>query len=150
MGWLVSILLVIVGGVIGFFASRFGLGQRGNSTDLVTQLEDTKQQFDAYRRDVADHMATARQLSEQVAEVQTKLSKFLGESEDFLQSDKEWQQPLPFFSEGTMKQLRQSNLLEPEPERRDKKIDESGYDEPPRDYSEPGSGLFSPSQQEKA
>lgn len=148
MGWLVSILLVIVGGVIGFFASRFWLAQGGHSSSLVTQLEDTKQQFDAYRRDVSDHMATARQLSEQVAEIQAKLNKFLAESDDFLQSDKEWQQPLPFFSEGTMKQLRQSNLLEPEPERR--KQADTSHDEPPRDYSEPGSGLFSPNHKEKA
>ncbi len=142
MGWLVGILLVIVGGVIGFFASRFWLGKTGPSANVTAQLEDTKQQFDAYRRDVSDHMATALQLSEQVTEIQGKLSRFLGESEDFLQSDKEWQQPLPFFSDGTMKQLRQSNLLEPEPERR--KGNEGRYDEAPRDYSEPGSGLFSP------
>lgn len=148
MGWLVGVLLVIVGGVIGFFASRFWLGKQGSSTELATQLDDTKQQFDAYRRDVVDHIATARQLSEQVAEVQAKLSKFLDESEDFLQSDKEWQQPLPFFSEGTMKQLRQSNLLEPEPERRRVSDTVDGHDEPPRDYSEPGSGLFSPQHKE--
>lgn len=141
MGWLVGILLVIVGGVIGFFASRFWRGKSGSSADLVAQLEDTQQQFDAYRRDVADHMSTALQLSEQVTEIQGKLSRFLGESEDFLQTDKEWQQPLPFFSDGTMKQLRQSNLLEPEADRR--KSSEGRYDEAPRDYSEPGSGLFS-------
>ncbi|MCO4321440.1 YhcB family protein [Aliidiomarina quisquiliarum] len=142
MGWLIGILLVIAGAIIGFFASRFWLGKGGHSASLAAQLEDTKQQFDAYRRDVSEHMATALQLSEQVTEIQSKLSRFLGESENFLQSEKEWQQPLPFFSDGTMKQLRQSNLLEPEPERR--KTSEGRHDEAPRDYSEPGSGLFSP------
>lgn len=149
MGWLIGLLLVGVGVVIGFFASRFGFAQPNNTANLMVQLEDTKQQFDAYRRDVAEHMATARQLSTQVSDVQAKLSRFLTESDDFLQSDKEWQQPLPFFSEGTLQHIRQSELIEPAPERRRKKESEHLHSEPPRDYSEPGSGLFSPASKEK-
>lgn len=137
MGWLVGIILVGLGAVIGYFAARYWIMQHSDQADLHAQLEESKHQFEAYKRDVVDHMATARQLSEQVTEVQGKLSKLLGDSEQLLQSDKEWQQPLPFFSEDTMKQLRQASILDPD--RRDREGDNSL---PPRDYSEPGSGLF--------
>lgn len=147
MGWLIGILLVIIGGVIGFFLSRYAFPGSRNSSALSSELADTKQQFDAYRRDVADHMATARLLSEQVAEVQTKLDTFLGDSEEILQSDKEWQEPLPFFSEGTMQELRQTSLLETE--RRRSNETKPRLDEAPLDYSEPGSGIFSAREQEK-
>ncbi|RTE86338.1 MULTISPECIES: YhcB family protein [Gammaproteobacteria] len=144
MGWLVGIILVLLGAVIGFFAARYWIMQHSDQADLQAQLDDSKQQFEAYKRDVVDHIATARQLSEQVADVQGKLSKFLGDSEQLLQSDKEWQQPLPFFSEDTMKQLRQASILDPD--RRDRDGDASL---PPRDYSEPGSGLFKAAETEK-
>ncbi|RUO42867.1 DUF1043 domain-containing protein [Aliidiomarina taiwanensis] len=150
MGWLIGILLVIIGGVIGFFLSRYAFPGGRNSSALASQLADTQQQFDAYRRDVADHMATARLLSEQVAEVQSKLDTFLGDSEQILQSDKEWQEPLPFFAEGTMQELRQSNLLETERRRSRSNETKPRLDEAPLDYSEPGSGIFSAPDKEKS
>ncbi|CUS47417.1 MAG: protein of unknown function DUF1043 [Idiomarinaceae bacterium HL-53] len=137
MGWLVGILLVAVGAVIGFFAARYWILEHSDQADLQAQLDESKQQFEAYKRDVVDHLSTARQLSEQVSDIQTKLSKFLGDSEQLLQSDKEWQQPLPFFSEDTIKQLRQASILEPE-----RRYKDDNASLAPRDYSEPGSGLF--------
>ncbi|MCC5855818.1 MAG: DUF1043 family protein [Idiomarina sp.] len=144
MGWIVGLLLVAAGAVIGFFAARHWFLEHSDQADLAAQIEESKQQFEAYRRDVVDHMSTARQLSEQVADIQGKLSKFLRESEQLLQSDKEWQQPLPLFSEDTLRQLRQASILEP-----DRRENEDLSEAPPRDYSEPGSGLFSPLKQEE-
>ncbi|WP_113907062.1 YhcB family protein [Aliidiomarina celeris] len=138
MGWLVGLLLALVGGVIGFFVGRYWTLERSGQTDLAQQLEASKQHFEAYRKDVVEHFTTARQLSAQVNDIQTKLGQFLDDSEQLLQSEKEWQQPLPFFSEDTMKQLRQASVLGSD--RRDAEADDASA--PPRDYSEPGSGLF--------
>lgn len=141
MEWLMGILLIIAGAAIGFFAARFYIERTGASAALAKQAEEHKQQFDAYRRDVSEQLETARQLSEQVGEVQDKLHRFLNDSQQLLEQEKDWQQPLPFFAEETVRQLRREQPQSGKPVGQSEATEDS--ENPPRDYSEPGSGLFS-------
>jgi len=144
MDWLIGLLLVVAGALIGFFAARHYFKEHSDSAEMAAKMEESRQQFEAYRRDVVEHLETARHLSSQVNEVQHKLNDFLENSQNLLEQDKEWQQPLPFFSEDTMRQLRNQSALE-----KDRRDDDSESTEaPPRDYSAPGSGLFSSQQKD--
>lgn len=137
MDWLIGLLLVLAGGVIGFFAARYWLANHSDSAQLTAQVESSREQLAAYRKDVVEHFETARQLTAQLNETQEKLSNFLNDSQTLLQQEKEWQQPLPFFAEDTLRQLRSANTLDS-----DSRSDQEGG-EAPRDYSEYGnSGLF--------
>lgn len=145
MDWLLGILLLIAGAIIGFFVARFYLSQTGESAQLKSEIEATRQQFEAYRKDVVEHLGTARQLASEVTDIQHRLNLFLQDSQNLLEQEKDWQQNLPFFSEETIRSIRQSNILNRE--RREENDGESL--EMPRDYSEPGSGLFTPVKTEK-
>lgn len=145
MDWLVGLLLVIVGGVIGFFAARYWFANHSESAQLTAQVESSKQQLNAYKKDVVEHFSTARQLAAELSETQEKLNHFLADSQTLLEQDKEWQQPLPFFAEDTMRQLRSASFQDLSSH------SDKSEDAPPRDYSAPGSGLFvSDKQKEKS
>ncbi|RUO30587.1 DUF1043 domain-containing protein [Aliidiomarina sedimenti] len=138
MDWLIGLLLVVVGAVIGFFAARYYLSSHSDSAQLEAQVAANKEQFDAYRKDVFEHFETARQLAEDLNDTQTKLNAFLSDSQQLLQQEKEWQQPLPFFSADTIRQLRAAKALDNDQAHPDRPGDAA-----PRDYSEGGSsGLF--------
>lgn len=138
MDWIIGVLLVIVGAVIGFFAARYYFANHTDSAQLEAQVAANREHFNAYRKDVNEHFQTARQLAEELSDTQAKLNAFLSDSQQLLQQEKDWQQPLPFFSEDTIRQLRAAKAYEgtsSSPER----IGEAA----PRDYSESGSsGLF--------
>lgn len=138
MDWLIGILLLIAGVVIGFFAARFYLSQTGDTAELKSQIESSQQQFEAYRKDVVEQLASARQLASEVTDIQHRLNLFLQDSQHLLEQDKDWQQPL-LFSEETIRSIRKANVMN-----RDRREDSEMADSPPRDYSEPGSGLFTP------
>lgn len=138
MDWLIGILLLIAGVVIGFFVARVYLAQTGDTAELKSQIESSQQQFEAYRKDVVEQLASARQLASEVTDIQHRLNLFLQDSQHLLEQDKDWQQPL-LFSEETIRSIRKANVMN-----RDRKEDSTAADSPPRDYSEPGSGLFTP------
>ncbi|EGN74864.1 hypothetical protein A28LD_1881 [Idiomarina sp. A28L] len=138
MDWLIGILLLIAGVIIGFFAARFYLSQTGDTAELKSQIESSQQQFEAYRKDVVEQLASARQLASEVTDIQHRLNLFLQDSQHLLEQDKDWQQPL-LFSEETIRSIRKANVMN-----RDRREDSETADSPPRDYSEPGSGLFTP------
>ncbi|RUO37565.1 DUF1043 domain-containing protein [Aliidiomarina shirensis] len=138
MDWLIGILLLIAGVIIGFFAARFYASKTGDTADLKSQIENSQQQFEAYRKDVVEQLASARQLASEVTDIQHRLNLFLQDSQHLLEQDKDWQQPL-LFSEETIRSIRKANVLN-----RDRRDDNALADMPPRDYSEPGSGLFTP------
>ncbi|MCH8501263.1 MAG: YhcB family protein [Aliidiomarina sp.] len=146
MDWLLGILLLIAGAIIGFFIARFYLSQTGESAQLKAEVDATREHFTAYRKDVVEQLTTARQLASEVTDIQHRLNLFLQDSQNLLEQEKDWQQTLPFFSEDTMRSIRQSNILNKE-RREDSELDDGV--EMPRDYSEPGSGLFTPVKTEK-
>lgn len=139
MDWLVGVLLLIAGTVIGFFAARHYLAKYSDAAELKAQIESSQEQFSAYRKDVVEQLSTARQLASEVTDIQHRLNLFLQDSQQLLEQEKDWQQTLPFFSEDTIRSIRQANVLN-----KDRRSENDTTELPPRDYSEPGSGLFTP------
>lgn len=146
MDWLIGLLLLVAGGVIGFFAARYWFLNSGEAADLQEQVAHVQSQFDAYRKDATEQLGTARQIAAEVTEIQHRLNLFLQDSQQLLEQNREWQHTLPFFAEDTIRSIRQANILNKD---RRQEAAESDTGEPPRDYSEPGSGLFSPPDKEQ-
>lgn len=139
MDWLVGVLLLVAGTVIGFFAARHYMAKYSDEAELRAQIESSQEQFSAYRKDVVEQLSSARQLASEVTDIQHRLNLFLQDSQQLLEQEKDWQQTLPFFSEDTIRSIRQANILN-----KDRRNENDTAELPPRDYSEPGSGLFTP------
>ncbi|RUO78555.1 YhcB family protein [Pseudidiomarina taiwanensis] len=140
MSWIVGILLVIVGAVIGFFVALYWRNEHSEEARLSEEVNQSKQQLQAYQQEVAEHFATAQALVEQLEETQEKLKSYLKHSSELLQQEQS-QPSLPFFAEDTMRQLRMASRLQDDRKRDEGKTEQN----PPRDYSDKKSGLFSPS-----
>jgi len=137
MSWIIGVLLVIVGAIIGFFVAKFWLSS-GTNGDLESQVEQSQKQLADYQREVAEHFATANALVEQLAETQDKLQNYLNQSAELLQQH-DVQDDLPFFSEDTLRQLRVANTVNKD--YRSGQNDDAA-EQAPRDYTEKRSGLF--------
>ncbi|RUO66083.1 hypothetical protein SAMN06297229_0439 [Pseudidiomarina planktonica] len=137
MSWIIGVLLVAVGMVIGFFVARYWLQEHSDQARLSDEVTASKQQLASYQREVAEHFATANALVEQLADTQSKLQSYLGHSAELLQQG-QYQNDLPFFAEDTLRQLRVANTV-----KNDSRKQEAGSgDAPPRDYPDSASGLF--------
>ncbi|RWU11154.1 DUF1043 family protein [Pseudidiomarina gelatinasegens] len=137
MSWIIGILLVVAGAIVGFFAARYWLAEHSDEAELNDQVTQTKQQLADYRQEVAEHLATAQALVGQLEETQDKLKAYLHHSADLLQREQE-QPSLPFFAEDTMRELRMANKINSEK----RKSDDKAASDMPRDYSDKKSGLF--------
>lgn len=135
MSWIVGILLVIAGAIVGFFVARYWLTEHSDEAELSQQVTQTKQQLADYRQEVAEHLATAQALVGQLEETQDKLKAYLHHSADLLQREQE-QPSLPFFAEDTIRELRMANKVKGEKRRTDDKVPS----DMPRDYSDTKSG----------
>ncbi|HAE89945.1 MAG TPA: DUF1043 domain-containing protein [Idiomarina baltica] len=144
MDWLIGILLVAVGAIIGFFVARYLFGLRSGG-DLEEQVEKSQKQLADYQREVAEHFATANALVEQLEETQDKLKNYLAHSADLLQKN-EAQSDLPFFSEDTMRQLRVASSMN-----KDYRSTHSSEEanQVPKDYTDQRSGLFTENESSK-
>ncbi|MGM0907082.1 MAG: YhcB family protein [Pseudomonadota bacterium] len=145
MSWIIGVLLVIAGAIIGFFAARYSQS-KGQSGDLEEQVQQSQQRLTDYQREVAEHLATANAMVEQLADTQQRLQSYLSQSAELLEKG-DVQSDLPFFAEDTLKQLRVANSLN-----KDHRSGRDSYsaNDIPRDYTEGSSGLFSNSHEEKS
>ncbi|HET8816221.1 MAG TPA: YhcB family protein [Pseudidiomarina sp.] len=137
MSWIIGILLVAVGAVIGFFVARYWLHEHSEEARLSEEVTQSKQQFAAYQQEVAEHLSTANALVEQLEETQEKLKAYLANSSELLQRE-QTQPSLPFFAEDTIRQIRMANTARSDRSRSDKE----NASEPPRDYSDKKQKLF--------
>ena len=65
--WIISILTLVTGGVIGYFAGRFGTSAT-KQRDLNLQLEDSQRQLDAYKQQVNQHFERTAELVNNMTE----------------------------------------------------------------------------------
>lgn len=137
MSWIIGILLVAVGAVIGFFVARYWLHEHSEEARLSEEVTHSKQQFAAYQQEVAEHLNTASALVEQLQDTQEKLKSYLSNSSDLLQRE-QTQPSLPFFAEDTIRQIRMANTTRSDRSRTDKE----NASEAPRDYSDKKQKLF--------
>lgn len=59
--WLISIVALVVGAVIGYLLGRSG-GGSGRQAELAEQLEDAKRELESYRSEVTGHFEKTAQL----------------------------------------------------------------------------------------
>lgn len=140
MNAIIGILLVLAGAVVGFFIARYWLKEHSDEARLNEQVQQSREQLAAYQQEVAEHFATASALVEQLEETQDKLKAYLHHSSEILQQEQS-QPSLPFFAEDTMRQLRMASQLQKDSSNTKKETAE----QPPRDYSDKKSGIFSSS-----
>lgn len=140
MSAIIGILLVLAGAVVGFFVARYWLKEHSDEARLNEQVQQSREQLAAYQQEVAEHFATASALVEQLEETQDKLKAYLRHSSEILQQEQA-QPSLPFFAEDTMRQLRMASQLQKDSSKGKKETAE----QPPRDYSDKKSGLFTSS-----
>ena len=65
--WIISILTLVTGGVIGYFAGRSGTNAT-KQRDLSLQLEDSQRQLDAYKQQVNQHFERTAELVNDMTE----------------------------------------------------------------------------------
>ena len=140
MNALIGILLVLAGAIVGFFVARYWLKEHSDEARLNQEVQQSREQLAHYQQEVAEHFATASALVEQLEETQDKLKAYLQHSSELLQQE-QTQPSLPFFAEDTMRQLRMASQLQKDSNGKTKETAQ----EPPRDYSDKKSGLFSSS-----
>lgn len=140
MNVVIALALLILGGIVGFFASRFFSGSNQEQRQLAEQASKSEADLNQYKLDVADHLASSAKLLEQMNSTCQIAMKQMEESTQLLQQastvDSE---NLPFFSQETQEQLAKTANL-----RHQKRPDEQKPEitEAPLDYSDSPSGLF--------
>lgn len=137
MSWIIGILLVVAGAIIGFFVARY-MQSGGHSGDLEQQVKQSQQHLSDYQREVAEHFATANAMVAQLADSQQRLQSYLQQSAELLEKNSS-QSDFPFFAEDTLKQLRVANAIHND-SRTGQNTSING--DIPRDYSDGPSGLF--------
>lgn len=142
MNAIIGILLVLAGAVVGFFVARYWLKEHSDEARLNEQVQQSREQLAAYQQEVAEHFSTASALVEQLEETQEKLKAYLSHSSELLQQEQA-QPSLPFFAEDTMRQLRMASQLQKDSSQAKKET----AAQPPRDYSDKKSGIFSSSKE---
>lgn len=142
MDAIIGILLVLAGAVFGFFVARYWLKEHSDEARLTEEVQQSREQLAAYQQEVAEHFSTASALVEQLEETQDKLKAYLQHSSELLQQEQA-QPSLPFFAEDTMRQLRMASKLQND----SRQAKNESAEQPPQDYSEKKSGLFSSSKQ---
>ncbi|GAB3011701.1 ZapG family protein [Bowmanella dokdonensis] len=133
MDWIIGLLLLLCGAVIGFFVARFGLGQKSDSTSGINIEQDLKRML---AEQGAIHVEECRQILAGIEQQSALLKTQLEHYESLLepqQTDEDAPQ-LSYFGEHTAAYLRnQAKKTSPVKQTTDYQ---------PRDYANTGTGLF--------
>ncbi len=135
-----SLIIFVVGTIVGFFANHFLSSSSQEKRRLSEQVSKGEATLSQYKLDVADHLKSSANLLDQMNDTCQTAMKQMEESTQLLQrvtiNDVDG---MPFFSQETQDQLTQTvGLRHP---KRAAKHEESST-EPPLDYSSEASGLF--------
>lgn len=141
MSVVMIIVLLLVGGVIGFFASQMLSANAKENKQLSEKVSESEQALAQYKQDVAEHLDNSAKLLEQMNSTCQTAMKQMEESTKLLQQATPSEKVvMPFFSKETQEQLAQTVKLRHE--KRPESKDTSNVTEPPLDYSNAPSGLF--------
>ncbi|XQW84561.1 YhcB family protein [Thalassotalea piscium] len=139
------IALLLVGGIIGFFASRFLSPSTTQTKKLALQVSESETALAQYKLDVAEHLDSSASLLAQMNETCQKAMKQMEESTKLLQQATPNDiDVMPFFSKETQEQLAQTVSLRHEKKDHTPSVDTQ---EPPLDYSGEATGLFADKKQ---
>lgn len=134
MDWLIGLLLLVVGGIIGFFASKFFNDKKQSASDK-SATEQTIRELMTQQATV--HVQETKQLADDLITQSTALKEHIESYEQQLISQKTGDEAssLNYFGEHTTAYLRNKST---KPVR-----DASTADIQPLDFSSQSSGLFS-------
>jgi uncharacterized membrane-anchored protein YhcB (DUF1043 family) len=134
MDWLVGLLLLIVGGIIGFFVAKIVSKDKQRTIDKAAS-EQTIQEL--MNQQAAEHIHETKQIAEKIIAQSTALKQQVEAYEDLLISQQARPEgnSLNYFGEHTTAYLRNKSTR---PVR-----EKSSADIQPLDFSSQSSGLFS-------
>jgi uncharacterized membrane-anchored protein YhcB (DUF1043 family) len=134
-----SLVLLLIGAVIGFFASKFLSASEKENKRLAAQVSQNESALNQYQQDVAEHLESSAKLLEQMNSTCQTAMKQMEESTALLQrATPANTDAMPFFSQETQEQLAQTVKLR---HKKANKVKEE-VTEAPLDYSGNPSGLF--------
>ena len=145
MNVVIALVIFVIGGVTGFFATRLLSNTSQQQRKLAEQVSNSEAALEQYKLDVAEHLSTSASLLEQMNNTCQTAMKQMQESTQLLQKATSVEiESMPFFAAETEQQLAQTATL-----RRKKKSIEApeSITEPPLDYSGNPSGLFADQKQ---
>ena len=134
MDWVVGLLLLLVGGIIGFFVSKFFSRQNQGTPDKVAS-EQTVQEL--MNQQAAVHVQETKQIADNLIAQSASLKQQVEDYEQLLISQQAGTEgsSLNYFGEHTTAYLRNKST---KPVR-----EKSNADVQPLDFSSQSSGLFS-------
>jgi len=140
MDWLIGVLLLIVGGVIGYFVAKF-VNERSFSPKDQAKKEQTLKQI--MTQQAVDHIQASKQLLQNLTQQTEALNQQVEAYEQLMTSvdANENKSPLNYFGEHATSYLRTNNT----PQNKEKTTTEFQ----PLDFSAQGSGLFSGAESKK-
>lgn len=140
MSAVISIVLLLVGGAIGFIAGRYLSASAKETKELANKASESESALAKYKQDVAEHLDNSAQLLAQMnSTCQTAMSQMEESTKLLQQATPSEASAMPFFSQETQDQLAQTVNL-----RHEKKapVEQEAITEAPLDYSGNPSGLF--------
>jgi len=148
MDVVIALVIFIIGGVGGFFATRLISNTSQEQRKLADQVNKSKTALDQYKLDVAEHLSSSAKLLDKMNNTCQTAMKQMHESTQLLQKATTAEvevEGIPFFSAETQQQLAQTAALRHQ-KRSAEKIE--ARTEAPLDYSGNPSGLFDDQKQE--
>ncbi|PKG85433.1 DUF1043 domain-containing protein [Colwellia sp. 75C3] len=145
MNVVIALVIFIIGGIGGFFATRLLSNTSQEQRKLADQVTKSETALDQYKLDVAEHLSSSAKLLDQMNNTCQTAMKQMQESTQLLQKATTAEvEGMPFFSAETQQQLAQTATL-----RHQKRSSETaeGMTEAPLDYSGNPSGLFADQKQ---
>lgn len=135
MDWLIGILLIVAGAIVGFFAAKYFLTQ-SNKAQSAAQSE--KSEAELLAEQALIHVSHSRKMLEEIQRQSNALQSQMDAYEDILIQSKHSKdgESMPFFSEQATTFLR-TKQKEVKPA-----SVATGYQ--PQDYSEGSTGLLNP------
>ena len=145
MNVVIALVIFVVGGIVGFFATRLLSSSSQEQRKLIAQANQSEAALNQYKLDVAEHLESSAKLLEQMNTTCQTAMKQMQESTQLLQKASTAEvESMPFFSAETQQQLAQTATL-----RHQKRSTETAEEvtEAPLDYSNNASGLFADQKQ---
>jgi len=135
-----TLIVFIIGAIVGFIANHFLSSSNQEQRKLAEQVSKSEAALSQYKLDVSEHLESSATLLEQMNVTCQAAMKQMQESTQLLKrATTNDTDTMPFFSQETQDQLAQTAVLR-HPKKIDDKIDE--VTEAPLDYSGEASGLF--------
>lgn len=141
MDWLIGVLLLLVGAVIGYFVAKF-VNERNLSTKKASKSEETFKELVAQQASM--HIQESKQIAQQIRQQAEALNLQIHNYEQLIVNlnSTEDATSMNYFGEDAAAYLRHT------PNQQNNK--KTNTDFQPLDFASQGSGLFSGSEEKKA